>query len=312
MIAYPTFTAKIKRGRLTPIRSLFVPIMTQLQTLGALSLSPFDLLNLWLHGKSLHTQKSYRRDFTIFLTFIGDRPITAVTLLEIQNYVNFLGSQGYQPSTINRKLAAVKSFYSFFNQANLFNSNPTNLITLKTIKNTLSERILSESQVLKLIDSANSYRDQCLLKLLYATGGRVAEIVGLTWRDLKDKGHCGQITLFGKGSKTRTVIISKNVLDEILQLKQGGLDSPVFKSRKGTKAITTTQALRIVKAAAKKAGIEGNVSPHWLRHSHASHSLERGASIKLVQESMGHSSIAITERYLHSNPADGSGLYLVF
>lgn len=278
----------------------------------AIAVTTFDILGLWLHGKSPHSQKSYRRDVLDFITFVGGRDLDQVTLNDLQQYVNILGSQSYKPATINRKLAALKSLYTFCNKAGILKFNPTTLITLETVKNTLAERILSESEVLTMIALTTKERDQVLIRLLYASGGRVAEIVGLTWRDVKDRGDFGQVTLLGKGGKTRTVVISKDCLRSLNQLRgDGSLNDPIFKSRKGNKAITTTQALRIVKDAAKRAKIEGNVSPHWLRHSHCSHALERGASIKLVQESMGHSSLTITERYLHSNPSDGSGLYLV-
>jgi integrase/recombinase XerD len=106
------------------------------------------------------------------------------------------------------------------------------------------------------------------------------------------------------------VLLSPGVWDAVYQLKgNAGRDDPVFVSRKGGH-LCRSMVFHIVKDAAKKAGLEVNVSPHWLRHSHASHSLDNGAPIHLVQKTLGHSTVAITEKYLHAKPTDSSSLYL--
>jgi integrase/recombinase XerD len=98
---------------------------------------------------------------------------------------------------------------------------------------------------------------------------------------------------------------------ELLALRGGaGDDDPVFRSRKGGGALDQSQANRIVHAAAKRAGIKAAVSPHYLRHSHASHAIERGASISLIQATLGHASVATTGRYLHARPSESSSSYL--
>jgi integrase/recombinase XerD len=183
-------------------------------------------------------------------------------------------------------------------------------VNVKPSKDTLSERILSRSEVLDIIYNTRNQRDRLLLKLLYATGARISEICQLKWRDIKRNDNGGaRITLFGKGNKTRVVLIGDSFLDGLLAFKTSE-EAPVFQSRKKSGHLSTTQAFRIFTAAAKRAGIEGNVSPHWFRHSHASHALDNNAPIHTVQKSLGHSSITTTERYLHSNPKDSSGLYI--
>jgi integrase/recombinase XerD len=138
----------------------------------------------------------------------------------------------------------------------------------------------------------------------------VSELSGLSWKNLKERGESGQVTVFGKGRKTRTILLKQDIWDELMQLKGARSNNePVFKSRKGGH-INRHQLWRIVAAAAKRAGIEGKVSPHWLRHAHASHSLDRGAPIHLVQQTLGHESVATTSRYLHARPNDSSSLYL--
>jgi integrase/recombinase XerD len=121
----------------------------------------------------------------------------------------------------------------------------------------------------------------------------------------------GVITVFGKGSKTRVVLLPSAIWRELLRFRQGaGLDAPVFPSRRGGGHLHPTAIERLVFKAAQRAGVEGKVSPHWLRHSHATHALERGAPIHLVQATLGHASVATTGRYLHARPTDSSSRYL--
>ena len=119
-----------------------------------------------------------------------------------------------------------------------------------------------------------------------------------------------QVTVFGKGSKTRVVLLPPSVWAELVALRAGAQpDAPVFRSRKGGH-LHRTAIERLVGDAAAQAGLEGKVSPHWLRHSHATHALERGAPIHLVQATLGHASVATTGRYLHARPTDSSARYL--
>jgi integrase/recombinase XerD len=116
--------------------------------------------------------------------------------------------------------------------------------------------------------------------------------------------------VFGKGGKTRSILIPQQTWNALMKIKRTSCDEePVFRSRKKGH-LTTCQIWRIVKAAAKKAGLKDTVSCHWLRHSHASHALDRRAPIHLVQATLGHASIATTGKYLHARPSDSSGNYL--
>ena len=120
----------------------------------------------------------------------------------------------------------------------------------------------------------------------------------------------GQISVFGKGRKTRVVRLPASVWRDLLELRDNALDDePIFRSRKRGH-LTPMQVLRIVKAAAKRAKLPAGVSPHWMRHAHASHALERGATVALVQQTLGHASVATTGRYLHARPSESSSRYL--
>lgn len=289
---------------------MLATIKRQQATAIAIADSTEDMIRLWLHGKSANSVKAYRRDVYEFLSFAGGAELKKVTLNQLQGYEEALVELGRSPNTIARKLAAIKSLLTFCQKVGFIAHNAGALINIKPDKDKLSERILSCSEVLEMIYSTSSQRDRLLLKMLYVTGARVGELCQLSWDDIKgNEDGTARITLFGKGSKTRVVLIPRKLYQDLLVLRKGN-GSAVFRSRKGGKSIGPTQVFRIVREAAYRADIEGNVSPHWLRHSHASHALDNNAPIHTVQKSMGHASITTTERYLHSNPKDGSGLYL--
>jgi integrase/recombinase XerD len=153
-------------------------------------------------------------------------------------------------------------------------------------------------------------RNSVILLLLYASGVRVSELCNLRWRDCQQRDSGGQITVFGKGDKTRTVLLPSRVWQAMIGIRSGaGENDPTFRSRKGG-GLHESQILRIVKQAAKRAGVTKAVSPHWFRHAHASHALDRGAPVHLVQATLGHSDLSTTGRYLHARPTDGSARYL--
>jgi len=155
-------------------------------------------------------------------------------------------------------------------------------------------------------------RNRTLLRLAYAGGLRVSELVALRWRDLRPREEAGQVTVFGKDGKTRAVLLTPATWLELAALRGsrgGGEDDPVFRSRQGG-SLDPRQVRRIVLAAAKRAGLDTAVSPHWLRHAHASHALDWGAPVHLVAQTLGHASIATTGRYAHARPTDSSARYL--
>lgn len=172
------------------------------------------------------------------------------------------------------------------------------------------ERILDETDVLRMVALEPHPRNRTILLTLYAGGFRVSEVCSLKWSDLQQRDSAGQITAFGKGGKTRTVLMPESVWNGLMSLRGDAKeDAPVFRSRKGGH-LDESQVWRIVRKASERARIDKDVSCHWLRHSHASHALDRGAPIHLVQATLGHSSISTTGRYLHARPTESSGKYL--
>ncbi len=276
------------------------------------------LVGLWLHGKSDATKEAYRSDLSKFLDFIEGKSLRSATLADVQEFANFLSSI-LAPATQARILAAIKSLFSFGHQVGYLPFDVGRPVKLPSRRDDRAERILPTDDVHAMIAHAKKGRDRALVRTLYIGGLRVTETVDLRSRGLiaRDDGWGGQLQVFGKGSKTRPVLVPGSLFDELSALALADPDAPLFRSQKkgadgGPRPITARQAERIVKDTARRAGLKNasDVSPHWLRHAHASHAMDRGAKIHLVQATLGHSDISTTGRYLHARPNESSALYL--
>jgi site-specific recombinase XerD len=270
-----------------------------------------EIVELWLSLKvSPHTRRAYGTEARRFLAFVR-KPLTSVGLGDVQAYARRLGQGSLKPASQNRALTAVKSLLAFAHETGVLPANPGAAVKLRPDRDQLAQRILGEPEIARLIEAAPEGRDRVLLKLLYFSGVRVSEACGLRWRDAAARSEGGQITVFGKGGKTRAVLLKAGVW-EMLQLLRGaaGPDEPIFASRRGRGPLDASQVRRVVYAAAEKAGLDRKVSPHWLRHAHASHALDHHAPIHLVQATLGHASVSTTGRYLHARPTESSSFYL--
>ncbi|MFB6229719.1 MAG: tyrosine-type recombinase/integrase [Salinibacter sp.] len=303
------------------------------------------LVRRWLAEKSPSTQEDYARDLEQFVDYV-DLPLRYVTLGHLQEYREHLADQDYAKSTQKRKLSAIKSIFTFGTELRYFAHNVGAALTTPRSRNNRAERILSEADLWAILRDETNLRNHVLLRLFYASGGRVSDVVDLRWHDLKDRPELegpngrpgGQVTYFGKGDKTRAVSLYSKVWSLIVRLHEeeqeagfGAPDDPVFRSRKGG-CLSRTQIWRVVKKAATRAGVkltertdadgavkrdeDGNpimvskVSPHWFRHAHASHALQKGADLELVRETLGHESIETTKTYLHAQPGKSSSYYV--
>ena len=267
-------------------------------------------------GLSENTISSYTRDLSYFLAYleqknIGLENITAQTLIDFEVSLRV---RSLAVSSINRTNSTVKSFLIYL--AREFSLNlPTGEITSHRIARKLP-KALSIDEITQLISSsgslssAHSLRDIALVELLYSTGGRVSEIIGVNLSDLakitSDDETIQTIKLRGKGSKERIVPIGSfalQALDNYLVRLRPALaasahhdDGALFLNSRGGR-ISRQSAWSIVSEAAKACGLENKVSPHALRHSYATHLLDGGADIRVVQELLGHSSVTTTQIY---------------
>ncbi len=266
-----------------------------------------QLVELWLHGRSVHTRRAYRSDVERFIRFVN-RPLHQVSLADLQAFADLLNQEGLSPVSRRRILAAVKSLFAFGNTLGYLAFDTARPLRLEPIRDGLVDRLMAEDEIRRMIVMEPDLRNQMILVVMYAAGLRVSEVCGLRWGDLHRRNSGGQLTVFGKGGKTRSILLPQQVWDR-LDGYRGDDEAPLFISRKG-EHLQPAQANRIVKKAAQRAGIPRRITSHWLRHGHASHALERGAGIHLVQQTLGHSSIATTGRYLHARPTDSSSNYL--
>jgi len=267
------------------------------------------LIAMWLRSKeSPRTREEYGRDVERFRRFVA-KPLRAVGLNDLQSYADDLRT-GYATGSQQRMLASVKSLITFGHRLGYFPFDAGKALKLPKQKDTLAQRLLSEEEVIAMIALEPSPRNKLLIRSLYVSAGRISEVTGISWQDLKAREEGGQVTLYGKGGKTRAVLIPAKLWCDLMNARSDEADdAPLFRSRVG-KRLSKTQAWRIVRAAALRAGIKGNVSPHWMRHAHASHSLERGASLALVGSTLGHANVSTTSKYVHARPSDSSSRVL--
>lgn len=266
------------------------------------------LVELWLARHSEATQRAYRYDVATLTEHTG-KPLSQTRLTDLQSWADSLvGAQ----SSIIRRISAVKSLFSFAQRTGYLDFNVGAALLTPKADNELAERILSEEETTRLLLAGKTPRDRALIRLLYVSGARVSEACKLKWKHLKarEDGQ-SQVTLHGKNRKTRHVLLTPRVTAELMALRppESSENASVFLSRTG-KPLGTRDAHRVLRRTAKAAGLNKDVSPHWMRHAHASHSLDRGAPISLVQADLGHASVATTGMYLHAKPNDGSSRYL--
>jgi integrase/recombinase XerD len=278
------------------------------------------IVNRWLRSKrSKHTQEAYARDIAAFYVFLAknDRCLTikGVSLGDVQDYAEYLKSTCNEVSTQARKIAVVKSLLTFAHKTGYIDFNVGAAQLLPEGKDKLAQRILSTSQVQNIIyEARDNRRNHTMLLLLYGSGIRCAELCGLQWEDVQETAAGGQITVLGKGSKTRSIPLHKVVWDELISVRPPDASAKdyVFQSRKISAhqgRLSETQVWRIVKEYAVKAGIK-NASTHWMRHAHATHAMEKGAPLRLIQETLGHADLRTPSRYQHVRPDASSSQFL--
>lgn len=263
-------------------------------------------------GLSKNTIISYRRDLKKYIKFIEDSQINSLSATSRKNISDFMFSlkdKGLSATSIARNLVAIKVFYRFLVRERILKVDPSGLLDSpklwKKIPDTLSvqevEALLAATNLRKI----QGIRDRAILELLYATGLRVSEAVNLKIQDVNLE--VGFLRCIGKGSKERIVplgkkaiIAIKRYLDEARPklVKNSFGDSVLFLSRLGKK-ISRQSFWKLIKYYARKARIKKVIRPHTLRHSFATHLLERGADLRSVQEMLGHADISTTQIYTH-------------
>ncbi len=258
---------------------------------------------------SYNTLLSYSVDLKDFVEFCKKRGYNALSdVTSIKDYLEYLKNKKYNPFTIARRLSSLKSFYKFLELEKGLNTNA--FLYLESPKLPLRlPKVLSLEEVERLLATPDistplGFRDRTMLELLYATGLRVSELVGLKLENINLE--LGLLKVLGKGSKERLVPIGDYALNFLKtyleEIRPGFLNSYskdyVFLNRRG-KPLSRQRFWQIIKGYAKKCGLEDRVTPHVIRHSFATHLLQGGADLRTLQMMLGHSSLATTQIYTH-------------
>jgi integrase/recombinase XerD len=200
------------------------------------------LISMWLHGLSPPTQDRYRRTARRFLAFVN-KPLHLVTLADIQGWQMTLA--GLSPSSQRTAIATIKSLLSFGHKIGVLEDNVGLAMRSPKARDCLNERILTELEVQTMIALETNPRNRAILLCLYSGGLRVSELCLLKWKDLSARGESGQVTVLGKGQKTRTVLLPAGVWNEVCQLRgSAGANDPVFCSREGDELGNTSTAAK--------------------------------------------------------------------
>lgn len=264
-------------------------------------------------GLSRNTIVSYRQDLESYVGFLSKEQIDALskaTRNDVGEFMLFLKEKGLSPSSISRRLTAVKMFYRFLLRERALKSDPTSMIDSLKLWKKIPET-LSQNEVESLLNQPNTrdrqgIRDKAILETIYATGMRVSEAAGLKLDNVNLE--VGFLRCMGKGSKERVIPLGSKAIASInryLKTARPGLSKEsqvefLFLSRLG-KRLSRQSLWKIIKKHAREAGIRKPIRPHILRHSFATHLLERGADLRSVQEMLGHTNISTTQIYTHIN-----------
>jgi integrase/recombinase XerC len=255
-------------------------------------------------GASAHTLRAYKRDLEEFAEFVMKGP-EEVEMIDVRGFVARQIKNGLSKTTAGRRLAAIRSFLKYLLREGYIKANPAKLVsTPKAPK--LLPKFLSVDETFSLIEQPRGIgfmraRDRAILELLYSSGLRVSEIAGLTLEDINTKE--GLVKVKGKGKKERILPVGSKAVDAIksylvekMLLKRR--NKAVFLNRRGEK-LSDRGIRRIVVKYARQTGISGNIGPHTIRHTFASHLLQSGADLRVIQELLGHASLSTTQKYTH-------------
>lgn len=255
-------------------------------------------------GASAHTLRAYKKDLEEFDEFVKKGP-EEIEMIDVRGFVARQIKNGLNKTSAGRRLAAIRSFLKYLHREGYIKVNPAKLVsTPKTQK--LLPKFLSVDETFSLIEQPRGVgfmkaRDRAILELLYSSGLRVSEIAGLTTEDLNTRE--GLVKVKGKGKKERILPIGSKAVDAIksylvekMLLKRR--NKAVFLNRGGGK-LSDRGIRRIVVKYAKQTGISGSIGPHTIRHTFASHLLQSGADLRVIQELLGHASLSTTQKYTH-------------
>jgi integrase/recombinase XerC len=255
-------------------------------------------------GVSAHTVRAYRKDLNEFSGYVKTQP-EKVDMFDVRGFIAAQVSGGLNKSTVSRRLSSIRSFFKFLYREGYIKVNPAKLVSNPKVAKLLP-RYLSVDDMFSLIEKPEGIgfipaRDRAILELLYSSGLRVSELSGLNSDDLNIRESL--IKIMGKGRKERIVPVGSKAVDAVKsylveRMLLKSRDKALFLNRRRTR-LTDRSVRRIVVKYARALAMDGKIGPHTLRHSFASHLLQGGADLRVIQELLGHSSLSTTQKYTH-------------
>ncbi len=259
-------------------------------------------------GYSEHTLKNYAIDLREFFGFLGAKTLESVTYLEVRAYLAVLKDKNFSKSTMARKLACIRSCFKYLAREKVIQHNPASGIQTPKRDKKLPD-FLNQEEMANLLDAPASgsweeKRDKAILEMLYSSGLRVSELVSLNHSAVDLSG--GLLRVQGKGKKERIVPVGRvaiQAMKDYFAIKPPrdtgtSLEKSVFKNRLGGR-LTDRSIRRMILKYTRRIALAKDVSPHMLRHSFATHMLDRGADLRSVQELLGHENLSTTQIYTH-------------
>jgi len=263
-------------------------------------------------GLSANSITAYRRDLTDFNASVGSRDYARVTLSHFNTYLSHLNKSGQKPATIARKISSLRRFFKFLKQTGVISENPITSISAPRITR-YHPSYLSVDDIVQIIECIGSSksdlknnliaaRDRAIIELLYGSGLRISELIALRHTDIEFE--AGFIRVRGKGNKQRLSPLGEfaaRAVREFSRIRDQNkklTDSPLIFPNSHGKTLSRVAVWKLIKKRTAASGISKPVSPHTFRHSFATHMLEGGADLRVVQEMLGHADISTTQIYL--------------
>lgn len=259
---------------------------------------------------SVNTLRAYNKDITTFIDFIESKlnihDIRDISEYEIRQYMGLLNKKNGK-STIERKLASLRSFFDFLRKEEFITNNPAKLVPSPKKEKNLP-KFLTVDEVYRLLDDKLfkgnlGIRNKAIIELLYSCGVRVGELVNIDIMDIDLEN--GLVTVMGKGTKERIIPVGSKAIDSVrnyLNIRSNfkPRTQSLFLNSRG-RSLTPRSIERVVKDLCVRAALNKKISPHVLRHSFATHLLGSGADLRSIQDMLGHSSLSITQKYTHTS-----------
>ncbi len=271
---------------------------------------------------SQYTLRNYRREIGEFIDFLQRKQMTTWERVDkdvVRDYLAWLNEQNYAKASVARRVSELRSFCRYLIREKVLGTNPFDAVSAPKLPKRLP-RFLSTDEVKNLLSAPDTsdpqgLRDRAMLELLYAAGMRVSELVSLNLADVDNTRQ--QIKVLGKGNKERYVLIGKPALRAVMTYIRDGrpkligkkTSNAIFLNRFGTRLTVRSVQMTLGKYA-MKAGIKGEVTPHVLRHTFATHLLDGGADLRSVPELLGHESLSTTQIYTHVTQTKSREVYM--